>query len=143
MNQKLLTNADKFNFWNWLPAVLACMLLLTIVASPLSADDDAPKKELTIKDIMNKAHKPAGPDESVYLLKKVATGKATAEEAKQLHTYYEKLAALKPSKGEQASWTTKTTALVAAAKAAVDKEEGFKAKLRTASDCTACHKAHK
>jgi len=140
MNQQAF---DKSIIWKWLPTVLASALLLVIAVSPLSADDDPPKQELTIKDIMNKAHKPAVATESIYLLKKVATGKATQEEATQLHAYYVKLAALTPTKGEQASWTAKTTALVAAAKAAVDKEEGFKAKLRTASDCAACHTAHK
>lgn len=143
MNQKQISNSEKLNYWNWMPAVLSCLLLLSISASSLSADDDPPKVELTIKDIMIKAHKPAEPTESIFLLKKVATGKATEEEAKQLHEFYEKLAKLKPTKGEQASWTAKTTALVAAAKAAVDKEEGFKAKLRAASDCAACHSAHK
>ena len=143
MNQKQIADMGIFNFLNWVVAVLACLLLTSNFASPLSADDDAPKKELTIKDIMVKAHKPAKETESVYLLKTVATGKATQEEATQLHEYYKKLAALTPPKGEQASWTAKTTALVTAAKAAVDKEEGFKAKLRTASDCAACHEAHK
>ena len=142
MNQIQLFNNFELNYWNWLPSVLVCMLLFSIPVSTLLADDDAPKQELTIKEIMNKAHKPATPEESTYLLKKVATGKATQEEATQLHAYYEKLAALTPPKGEQASWTAKTSALVAAAKAAVDKEEGFKAKLRAASDCAACHQAH-
>ena len=143
MNQTQTICSEKFMYRSWLPPVLVCLILLPVLGSTLSADDDPPKAELTIKDIMNKAHKPAEPTESVYLLKKVATGKATEEEAKQLHTYYEKLAKLTPPKGEQESWTTKTTALVAAAKAAVDKEDGFKAKLGTASDCAACHKAHK
>ncbi len=143
MNQIQIADNKKLNFFNWLLVVLACLLLSSNLASPSIADDDPPKKELTIKDIMVKAHKPAKPTESTYLLKKVATGKATQEEATQLHAYYEKLATLTPPKGEQASWAAKTTGLVAAAKAAVDKEEGFKAKLRTASDCAACHEAHK
>ena len=59
MNQKQIADMGIFNFLNWVVAVLACLLLTSNFASPLSADDDAPKKELTIKDIMVKAHKPA------------------------------------------------------------------------------------
>lgn len=143
MNQKQIFENAKINCFTWLPLAMVCLLFGAIQVSPLFADDDPPKAELTIKDIMVKAHKPAKETESIYLLKKVATGKATEEEAKQLHAYYEKLAKLTPTKGDQAGWKTKTTALVAAAKAAMDKEEGFKAKLRTASNCAACHKVHK
>lgn len=108
-----------------------------------SKQEVAPKKALTIKEIMKKAHKPAKPTEKIYLLKKVATGKATAAEAKQLHDYYKKLAKLKPTKGDQASWNAKTKALVDAAKAAVDKDANFKTKLTKASNCSSCHKVHK
>ena len=142
-NKKQIVHVNQISNRNWLPVVFAAFLISITSATIVSANDDDPKPELTIKDIMVKAHKPAEPTESIYLLKKVATGKATQEEATQLHAYYVKMAALTPTKGEQASWTEKTTALVAAAKAAVDKEEGFKAKLLKASDCAACHKAHK
>ena len=92
---------------------------------------------------MKKAHKPADENSKIYLLKKVATGKATAAEAKELHGYYEQLAKLKPAKGDQASWDTKTKALVDAAKAAVDGDANFKTKLQKATNCAACHKVHK
>ena len=143
MNQEQFKLADILANWKWLAVVSTALLFLFLWAPSAFADDDEPKPELTIKQIMIKAHKPANPDQSVFLLKKVATGKATQEEATQLHDFYVKLAALTPAKGEQASWTAKTGALVAAAKSAVDKEEGFKAKLRRASDCAACHEAHK
>ena len=143
MNRKQLRLADLLSNWKWPTVFSIALFALTVWAPAAFADDDEPEAKLTIKQIMVKAHKPAKPTESSYLLKKVATGKASDEEAKQLHDFYTKLAALAPPKGEQANWTTKTTALVAAAKSAVDKEEGFKAKLRRASDCAACHEAHK
>lgn len=98
--------------------------------------DDAPKKELTIKDIMIEAHKKG-------LVKKVAIGKASDKENKRLHELYKKLQKLKPPKGDQKSWDTKTKALVDAAKAAVEKKENFKAKLKAATNCAQCHKVHK
>ena len=135
----------------FLPCLLAMVLTGVYSASatePNSKQENAkqevaPKKALTIKEIMKKAHKPAKPTDKIYLLKKVATGKATAAEAKQLHDYYKKLAKLKPTKGDQASWNAKTKALVDAAKAAVDKDANFKTKLTKASNCSSCHKVHK
>jgi hypothetical protein len=50
---------------------------------------------------------------------------------------YEALAASKPPKGAEDSWKEKTTALLEAAKA------GDVDKLKMASNCAACHKAHK
>ena len=143
MNKEQLKLANLLSNWKWLTVVSTALLCLIAWAPSAFADDDEPEEKMTIKQIMVKAHKPVKETETIYLLKKVATGKASDEEATQLHDLYTKLAALTPPKGEKADWTTKTTALVAAAKSAVDKEEGFKAKLRRASDCTACHDAHK
>jgi len=143
MKQEQFKLTDIFSNWKWLPVVSTALLCLVVWAPSAFADDDPPKQKLTIKQIMIKAHKPTMPDQSVFLLKKVATGKASQEEATELYDFYVKLAALTPAKGEKASWVAKTGALVAAAKSAVDKEEGFKAKLRSASDCAACHQAHK
>ena len=130
-----------------LMSVFAVAVFATMTAQasePANANqDDTPKKELTIKEIMKKAHKPAKATEKIYLLKKVATGKATAEETKELHELYKKLAKLKPTKGDQASWDTKTKALVEAAKAAVDKDANYKTKLQKATNCAKCHKVHK
>jgi hypothetical protein len=117
------------------------ILLILLVAIPVGAataiaDDDEPKKKLTIKEIMDVAHKKG-------LIKKVATDKASNEEKKKLHDLYTQMAKLKPPKGDQKSWESKTKALVKAAKAAVDKDATFKAKLKAASNCANCHNVHK
>lgn len=139
---------QEFNSSKLTKAILFCLACLFVCASlsmPSKAQEQEPKKKpaLTIKQIMNKAHKPADANSKIYLLKKVATGKATAAESKELHGYYEKLAKLKPAKGDQASWDAKTKALVDAAKAAVDGDANFKTKLSKATNCAACHKVHK
>ena len=121
-------------------ATLIICLLFAGSSNPAAAaiifDDEEPKKELTIKDIMDQAHKQG-------LVKKVATDKATEAETKTLHELYTKLAKLSPPRGDKASWDTKTKALVDAAKAAVDKDATFKAKLKAATKCADCHKLHK
>jgi len=96
------------------------------------------KPKYTIKQVMKAAHA-----KMTGLKDKVVAGTATAEEKKSLLEHYEALAAGKPPKGDEADWKTKTAALVAAAKDAVDGKEGAADKLRTASNCMACHSAHK
>ena len=122
------------------PMVTAIVFMLIVGHSTPIANaainDDEPKKALTIKDIMDQAHKQG-------LLKKVATEKATEAEVKTLHELYTKLAELTPPKGDQSNWVTKTKALVDAAQLAVDKDPKFKAKLKAASKCADCHKVHK
>lgn len=116
-------------------AGFVCACLVTQSAN-VRGDDDPPKKKLTIKQIMKEAHKDG-------LIKKVATGKSTEKETKRLHKLYTEMAKLPAPKGDKKSWDEKNKALVTAAKAAVDKDAGFKAKLKTASNCSACHKIHK
>lgn len=99
-----------------------------------SAEDAKPK--YTIKEVMKSAHKGG-------LMKKVADGKATAEEKTQLVEFYVALAANKPPKGEAASWKEKTDALIAAAKDAEAGKDGAGAALSKAANCMACHSVHK
>ena len=100
------------------------------------AADDKPKYD--IETIMEKAH-----DKDNGLYKKVVDGKADADEKKQLVDYYTELGKNKPPKGDAKSWKDKTTALVSAAKEVVDGKEAGVADLKKASNCMACHKAHK
>ena len=106
-----------------------------VVLGVSRADDDA-KPEYTIKEVMKKAHKDG-------LLKKVAGGKGNKADAEQLLNLYESLPKSEPPKGSEADWKKKTTALVDAAEAVVDGKSGAAAQLKKASNCAACHKAHK
>lgn len=111
-----------------------------IVASGVfvvSAQEKKEEEKITIKQVMQKAHK-AG------LLKDlVVKGAANDEQKAELLKLYKALAANKPPKGEQKSWDAKTKALVDAAQAAVDGKENAAQLLRKASNCKACHDAHK
>jgi hypothetical protein len=108
------------------------------LALGLSGTAQEGKAKYTIKQVMKTAHA-----KMTGLKDKVIAGTASAEEKKSLLEHYEALAASKPPKGSDADWKTKTAALVAAAKDAVDGKEGAADKLRAASNCAACHGAHK
>ncbi len=115
---------------------VAAVCLIALTACVVLAQDRlAP---VSTKDVMAQAHKPPA-----NLLRKVATGKATAEEKGQLLALYKALAANTPPQGDQESWTEKTGLLVSAAQAAVDGAPDAAAQLTKASNCMGCHNAHK
>jgi len=117
----------------------ATVLLAAVgfVFSAARADDaeDKPPKH-TIKEVMKKAHKDG-------LMKKLAIGEGTKEEAQELLELYEALGQNKPPKGEPGSWQEKTGELVAAAQEVVNGKDGAGNRLRKAADCMGCHKMHK
>ena len=117
-------------------AVAALPLVLTMAWVSFSSGAD--EKDVTIKEVMKKAHtgKPK-------LCEKVATGKASKEEKQELLDLYTALSKDKPPKGEEDSWKEKTGALVAAAKACVADDKDGPDKLKKAVNCKACHEAHK
>jgi hypothetical protein len=94
------------------------------------------KAKYTTKEVMQKAHKGG-------LMKKVSEGKASDEEKKQLVAFYEALAANKPPKGDEAEWKVKTSAVLAAARAAAEGQQGAAEKLSATVKCMECHQAHK
>ena len=99
------------------------------------------KDEDVIKEVMKKYHKaPQGQD---YLAKKAAMGKASPEEMKELVAAYTKMAKTHPPKGEEASWKEKNTKLVAAAKALQNGDANGVDLFKEASNCKACHMAHR
>lgn len=105
------------------------------LASPSQADDKDKDHE-TIEMVMKKGMKGG-------LAKKVASGKANAEEKAQLLKMFQAMAKTKNKKGDAESWKKKTTALVVAAQAAVDGKDNAGALLGKAMNCKACHSLHK
>ncbi|MCI0356926.1 MAG: hypothetical protein L0211_00380 [Planctomycetaceae bacterium] len=116
--------------------VAGVMIAFGWVAFSLATNAEDAKPKYTIKEVMKSAHK-------AKLHEKVADGKATDAEKKQLVEFYTALAANKPPKGDEASWKEKTAALLAAAKDAEAGKEGAGAALKKAYNCAACHGAHK
>jgi hypothetical protein len=105
-------------------------------AALVRAEDKDEKPKYTIKEVMKKAHKDG-------LMKKLAAGDGTKEDAETLVSLYEALGKNKPPKGDAKSWMTKTKTLVEAAKEVLDKKPGAGEKLQKAANCAECHKAHK
>ena len=115
--------------------LVVCIAAIGMLCMPAgAADDDKPKHK--IKEIMKAAFK--GP-----LVKKVASGKASADETKELHEMLVSLSKNKPPKGDEESWKKLTGALVKAGKAAVDGDKNASKMLKDAAKCAACHKPHK
>ena len=102
-----------------------------------AADEDKPKYD--IEEIMEKAHKP--PKNSLFV--QVKSGKASAEQKKQLLELYQELAKNKPPKGDLKDWQKRTGAMVKAAQDVVGGKEGATQELTKAAQCAACHKLHK
>jgi cytochrome c553 len=110
-------------------------LLLLGSALWLRAGDE-PK--YTISQVMKALHK--GEDS---LGNKVSKGQGTKEDFAKLVEYYSSLPLDTPPEGDDASWKTKTTALLDAAKALRDGKEGALAQYNKAVNCKACHSVHR
>lgn len=105
--------------------------------APAPAPAAAPAAFATIKDVMA-LHK--GKES---FLANILAGKGSDDDLKKLVGAYEALAAQKAPKGDEGSWKNLTSALLSAAKEAQAKKEGALDKLKTASNCKACHEPHK
>ena len=116
---------------------LLVALLVTIgTMGFLSRAGAGTKDEEVIKKVMKEAMKGG-------LYKKVMDGKANDDEKQTLLKLYQSLAKEAPPEGDEASWKTKTTALVTAAQAAVDGKGDSSALIKSAANCKACHSVHK
>jgi hypothetical protein len=120
--------------------LIACLVTVGVCAVTVSLAADA-ATDTTVKDFMAKYHKaPAGTD---TITKKASDGKATPEELKELVAGYTAMTKAKPVKGDQASWTEKTTKLLAAAQSLQKGEADGITKYKEAVNCRACHTLHR
>lgn len=116
---------------------VAGVALVLFNAKSQADDEEGNKPKHTIKEVM-KAHK--GKDS---LLAKVKSGNASTEEKQQLLDLYISLYENAPPAGDAGAWKRASgTALMAAAKVMAGRE-GSVEELTTATNCAACHKAHK
>jgi hypothetical protein len=119
--------------------ITGCLVLamLAAVGGAIAVSQD--KEEVTIKDVMKKAH--AGGGKS--LLSRVQSGKASDDDKKMLLELYQALAKNKPPKGDEEGFKKRAEALVDAAQAAVDGKKDAGKQLKKAADCKGCHSNHK
>lgn len=111
-------------------------LLSGVSTSVLVNAEESDGKKYSTKEVMKVAFKGG-------LLKKVSSGNASAEEAKNLHAMLVSLSKNQPKKGDADSWKKLTSALVKASTAVKEGTEGAGAMLQKASNCKACHNIHK
>jgi predicted component of type VI protein secretion system len=74
---------------------------------------------------------------------RISKGEASAADFKLMASLTKELAKNKPGYGDLASWTEKTTALHAAAEGLVAGKPGALDAYKAASNCKACHSAHR
>jgi len=91
-----------------------------------------------IKEIMLRTHKEKG-----ALVFKVRDAESSEEENKQLLAEYQKLATFKPPLGDAKSWKNRTDAAIAALQELVAKKSNAVERVRSATECSGCHNAHR
>lgn len=116
--------------------VITCLLGLVAAQTLVAADGDDKKPKHTIKEVMKIGHKDG-------LLKKVIGGDASDDEKKQLLDLYVSMVESRPEKGDMESWIQLAGGSVLAAAKVVTGREGAIAELKEATNCKACHSAHK
>jgi hypothetical protein len=118
----------------YLLGVLIAGAALVITVGSDAGEKKEPKH--TIKEVMKEAHKGG-------LMKKVATGKASDEEKKELVELYTSLSQNKPPMGDETEWKEQTTKMLKAAKAAAQGDNKAAMALLKIVNCGACHKKFK
>ena len=118
-----------------LRVILLALVAVVAMGQMLHVSAD---EKLTIKQIMEKSHK--GKEAPIQV---VLAGKADEKLLKEFLSWFESMAAQKPELGDEASWKTKTAALVEATKGLIEKKPNALETMTTASDCKACHSIHK
>ena len=99
---------------------------------------DPPPGNAPIKEIMLRTHKEKG-----ALVFKVRDAESSDDENKKLLAEYQKLATFKPPVGDEKSWKNRTATAIAALQELVDKKSGAVERVRSATECSGCHNAHR
>jgi cytochrome c553 len=118
-------------------SLIAAAVLVAATFAPL-AFAEAKKAKYTVKEVMKEIHK--GEDN---IGKRVAKGQASKEDIAKLVDYYAALPLNEPPRGEKESWMAKTAALVKASEEIKLGKAGALDHYKAASNCKACHEAHK
>ncbi|WP_372721518.1 hypothetical protein [Novipirellula sp.] len=116
--------------------LLGASVCLPMVSSNAAFGEEEAAKKPSIKAVMKSCFK--GP-----LLKKVASGTATDEEKKELHTMLVAMSKAKPPRGSEESWKKLNKPLVEASQKVIEGDAQAPAMLKNAANCKACHSEHK
>lgn len=120
------------------------VVLLLLAGASLDAQQGKKKKPSppaapqTIKSIMLGSHKEKG-----ALVFRVRDAESTEADNKKLLEEYRTIAGMKPPLGDAKSWTNRTASAIAALQELVDKKPGAVERVRSATECSGCHNAHR
>jgi hypothetical protein len=96
------------------------------------------KPSMTSEEVMKQGFKG-----DTSLFKKISQGNGTQDDFNHLVKLSRELAKNAPSKGDAASWSEKTKALVVASEALAKGQPGALDAVKAAANCKACHSVHK
>jgi hypothetical protein len=116
------------------------VVLLLLSGARLDAQDKgkkAPSKK-PVKEVMERSFKDKG-----ALIFLVRDGESTEAQNKKLLEEFKLLDGMQPPLGEVKAWKNRTGAAIAALQELVDKKAGAVERVRSVTDCTGCHNAHR
>lgn len=119
-----------------IPPIVLAAAVIALTAGCASTGKS--KASLSIEQIMED-----GFEGKESLSARIAKGQGNEADFKKMAFLTKELALNKPSKGDLASWTEKTTALHAASESLVAGKPGALDGFKTAVNCKACHSVHK
>ena len=116
------------------------VLLLLLSGARLDAQEKgkkAPSKK-PVKEVMERSFKDKG-----ALIFLVRDGESTEAQNKKLLEEFKLLDGMQPPLGDVKAWKSRTGAAIAALQELVDKKSGAVERVRSVTDCTGCHNAHR
>jgi hypothetical protein len=120
--------------------IVALFLALSsgVVTAQQTKKKEPPPVKAPIKDIMLRTHKEKG-----ALIFKVRDAESSDDENKKLLEEYTKMATYKPPLGDEGGWKKRVGSAISALQDLVDKKAGAVERVRSATECSACHNAHR
>jgi hypothetical protein len=120
--------------------ILAALLFISggAATAQQGKKKEPPPVKDPIKEVMLRTHKEKG-----ALVFKVRDAESSDDENKKLLSEYQKIATFKPPVGDEKSWKNGTSAAITALQELVDKKPGAVERVRSATECSGCHNAHR
>ena len=115
------------------------IVLLLLQGAALDAQQQGKKpSRKPVKEVMERSFKDKG-----ALIFLVRDGESTEAQNKKLLEEFKLLDGMQPPLGDVKGWKNRTGAAIAALQELVDKKAGAVERVRSVTDCTGCHNAHR
>lgn len=115
------------------------VVLLLLSGASLDAQQQGKKPaRKPVKEVMERSFKDKG-----ALIFLVRDGESTEAQNKKLLEEFKLLDGMQPPLGDVKGWKNRTGAAIAALQELVDKKPGATERVRSVTDCTGCHNAHR